>query len=185
ANSPFAIAVGAIDTHGTSDRADDTRAAFSSQGPTRYDLIVKPDLAAPGHHIQSSEAPGSYLATEYTDHHVTGSGTRAVMQLSGTSMAAGVVSGAAAILLDKDSNLKPLDLKGILEITSSFMPHEGRVGAGAGEMDLALATSFRGSTASIRRILRQFATLARASSNGMLATAVLRANQIVWSDQIV
>src|SRR5439155_25899584 len=93
ANSPYAIAVGALDTHGTAQRSDDTVAAYSSKGPTRYDLIVKPDLAAPGHHIVSAEAADSYLAKTYPDHHVSGSGQTAVMQLSGTSMAAGVVSG--------------------------------------------------------------------------------------------
>src|SRR5207253_10502060 len=41
ANSPFAIAVGAIDTHATADRPDDTVAACSSKGPARYDLRVK------------------------------------------------------------------------------------------------------------------------------------------------
>ena len=61
ANSPYAIAVGAIDTHGTPERSDDTLASYSSKGPTRYDLIIKPDLAAPGSHIASAEAADSYL----------------------------------------------------------------------------------------------------------------------------
>ena len=56
ANSPFAITVGAIDTHGTPLRSDDTLATYSSKGPTRYDLVVKPDLSAPGSHIVSAEA---------------------------------------------------------------------------------------------------------------------------------
>jgi serine protease AprX len=65
ANSPFAIAVGAIDTHDTAKRSDDTLAAYSSKGPTRYDLIVKPDLAAPGSHIRSAESMDSYLSKTY------------------------------------------------------------------------------------------------------------------------
>src|SRR5205823_6479309 len=92
-NSPFAITVGALDTHGTPQRSDDTVASYSSRGPTRYDLVLKPDLVAPGSHIVSAEAAGSLLATKYTDHHVTGNGPNAYMQLSGTSMATGVVSG--------------------------------------------------------------------------------------------
>jgi serine protease AprX len=47
ANSPFALTVGAIDTHGTPQRSDDTLAAYSSKGPTKYDLVIKPDLVAP------------------------------------------------------------------------------------------------------------------------------------------
>src|SRR4029078_3809405 len=140
ANSPFAIAVGATDTHGTVDRSDDTRAPYSSQGPTRYDLTIKPDLAAPGHHIQSAEDAGSYLATEYHDHHVAGSGPQAVMQLSGTSMAAGIVSGAAALLFDPHSNLTPAEVRAALELGSSFMPSAGLMGAGAGETNV-LASS--------------------------------------------
>ena len=45
---PGAITVGAIDTHGTAKRSDDTLARYSSRGPTRYDLVLKPDLVAPG-----------------------------------------------------------------------------------------------------------------------------------------
>src|SRR5262249_24218558 len=130
ANSPFSIAVGAIDTHGTADRNDDSRAAYSSQGPTRYDLVIKPDLAAPGHHIQSAEATGSYLATKYPDRHVAGAGVQAVMQLSGTSMAAGVVSGHVALMLDAEPTLKPLELRHVLESTSSFLKTAGFFGAG-------------------------------------------------------
>ena len=47
-NSPFAITVGAVDTHGTAKRSDDTLAAYSSKGPTRYDLIIKPDVVGAG-----------------------------------------------------------------------------------------------------------------------------------------
>ncbi len=47
-NSPYVLTVGAIDTHETAQRSDDTLAAYSSRGPTRYDLVLKPDLAAPG-----------------------------------------------------------------------------------------------------------------------------------------
>src|SRR5262245_58770368 len=177
ANSPFATAVGALDTHGTADRSDDTRAPYSSQGPTRYDLIMKPDLAAPGHHVVSAEASGSYLATTYPDHHVAGSGRQATMQLSGTSMAAGVVSGAAALLLDQDSRLKPLDLKGILQLASSFMPHEGRVGAGAGEVNLAEAAAIRTSANSLGILLRELASHGHAGPARLLP-GVVRGDQV-------
>ena len=83
-NSPYTITVGALDTHGTSQRSDDTVAAFSSRGPTRYDLIIKPDLAAPGVHVVSTEAADSYLARTYADRHVAGSGSNGYLSLSGT-----------------------------------------------------------------------------------------------------
>ena len=61
---------------------------YSSRGPTRYDNIVKPDLAAPGNKIISLEAPGAFLAGMYPFLHKAGTGSNAYMQLSGTSMAA-------------------------------------------------------------------------------------------------
>jgi len=36
---------------GTSSRADDHIASYSSKGPTLFDHIVKPDLVAPGNRI--------------------------------------------------------------------------------------------------------------------------------------
>src|SRR4029078_9795639 len=42
-NSPYALTVEALDTHGTPQRSDDTLAPFSSKGPTRFDLVLKPD----------------------------------------------------------------------------------------------------------------------------------------------
>jgi serine protease AprX len=139
ANSPYAIAVGATDTHGTAARSDDTLATFSSKGPTRYDLILKPDVAAPGVHIASAEAAGSYLSTTYPDHHVSGTGPDAVMQLSGTSMAAGVVSGAVALVLDARPVLTPRETRTVLQVTSSYMASAGLLGAGAGNIDALTA----------------------------------------------
>ena len=104
-NDPSVITVGAIDTQGTAKRSDDTVARYSSRGPTRYDLVMKPDLVAPGSAWSSAEAAGSYLARTYPERHVAGIGANAYIQLSGTSMAAGVVSGAVALLLEHRRNL--------------------------------------------------------------------------------
>src|SRR5205823_6618477 len=117
-NTPWAITVGALDTHGTAERSDDTVASYSSRGPTRYDLVLKPDLVAPGSHIVSTEAVGSLLSTNYPDHHVAGNGPNAYFQLSGTSMATGVVSGAVASLLELKPQLPPRLAKAVLQLTS-------------------------------------------------------------------
>jgi serine protease AprX len=138
-NSPYAITVGAVDTHGTPQRSDDTVASYSSRGPTAYDLLIKPDVSAPGSHIASAEAAGGYLARTYPERHVTGGGANGIFQLSGTSMAAAVVSGAASLLLDERFGLKPSDVEAALELTSSFMPSGGLLGTGAGEINVLAA----------------------------------------------
>ena len=106
ATARIALTVGAVDTHGTAQRCDDTVAAYSSKGPTRYDLVLKPDVVAPGARIVSAEAAESYLSQTYPERHVAGSGANAYIQLSGTSMASAVVSGAAALLLDNRASLR-------------------------------------------------------------------------------
>src|SRR5215472_16053187 len=111
ANSPYAMAVGALDTNGTADRSDDTVAAFSSHGPTAFDLVVKPDIVAPGRRITSAEAAGSLLSVNFPGQHVAGSGPNAYIKGSGTSMAAAFVSGAAALLIDERSSLQPMGSK--------------------------------------------------------------------------
>ncbi len=50
-NAPSAITVGALDTHETVDRSDDTVAPYSSRGPAWYSGLAKPDLVAPGHRL--------------------------------------------------------------------------------------------------------------------------------------
>ena len=65
-NSPFALTVGALDTQGTAGRSDDTVASYSSRGPARYDLTVKPDVVAPGNRIVSLEADDASSTPENT-----------------------------------------------------------------------------------------------------------------------
>ena len=62
-NAPAVITVGALNTWGTVSRDDDTMTTYSSRGPTRYDMGMKPDVVAPGNKIVSLKAAGSYLAS--------------------------------------------------------------------------------------------------------------------------
>jgi serine protease AprX len=131
-NSPYAITVGALNTWGTVDRSDDTVAAFSSRGPTQYDLAVKPDVAAPGTKILSLQADGAFLPAMYPSIHVAGSGNNAYMYLSGTSMAAPMVSGGVALLLQGSPSLSPAQVKFALQNGATAMTDGGLMGAGAG-----------------------------------------------------
>lgn len=135
-NSPFAITVGALNTWGTVDRSDDSVTSYSSRGPTKFDLAVKPDLAAPGNRIISLEADHAYLANEYPSLHRAGFGTNAYMQLSGTSMAAPMVTGAVALLLQGTPGLGTAHVKIALQSGATFVAEGGLLGAGAGSLNI-------------------------------------------------
>jgi len=135
-NSPVAITVGAVNTWGTAKRSDDTIATYSSRGPTEYDFTMKPDVAAPGNRIVSLEAAGSYLSSHYPSLHRAGTGGNAYMQLSGTSMAAPMVSGAVALLLQGTPGLSPAQVKLALQMGATYMSDAGLVGAGAGNVNV-------------------------------------------------
>lgn len=135
-NAPMAITVGATNTWGTASRSDDTVGTYSSHGPSPIDLTVKPDLAAPGTRIVSLEAEGSYLASTYPQLHRAGNRGNAFMQLTGTSMAAPMVSGAAALLLDGQSALSPSQLKLLLQAGATYLKDGGIMGAGAGSINV-------------------------------------------------
>ena len=75
-NAPSAITVGAADHRATVTREDDRIAAYSSNGPTWYDGLVKPDVVAPGHFLGSEAAPNSSLFKTYPSLRVKGRAAR-------------------------------------------------------------------------------------------------------------
>jgi serine protease AprX len=102
-NAPSVITVGALDTKGTTSRADDDVAPYSSRGPTWYDGTAKPDLVAPGHRLVSSAAPESTLYQTYSASQV---GT-SYLRLSGTSMATAVTTGTVALMIEAARQAHP------------------------------------------------------------------------------
>ena len=134
-DSPFAITVGSLNTWGTVRRNDDTVTTYSSRGPSPYSGAVKPDVAAPGNKIVSLEANGSYIPAAYSYLHRAGNGTNAYMQLSGTSMAAPMVSGGVALLLQGTPGMTPAQVKMALQAGATYMPDAGLMGAGAGSVN--------------------------------------------------
>src|SRR4051812_29964895 len=99
-NAPWVLTVGASSTQGTPTRADDVMADYSSSGPTAIDFAAKPDLVAPGTGTVSLLSTGSLFAATKLTSLIAGSGFSAnkpYLALSGTSMAAPVVSGTVAL----------------------------------------------------------------------------------------
>ena len=57
-------------------------------------------------------------------------------------MAAGVVSGAIALLLEQRPKLSPRETKTVLQVTSSLVSREGLITAGAGSLNALAASVF-------------------------------------------
>src|SRR5262249_43471108 len=142
--SPWVITVGAVNDQGTAKRSDDAVATYSSRGPTRgydyasarYDNLLKPEIVATGNHIVAPEASNNWIVTNYPNFHLEdGSTNRAYMYLNGTSMAAPVVSGTVALMLQANPSLTPSLVKGILMYTAQTLPNASVFEQGAGEVN--------------------------------------------------
>jgi serine protease AprX len=112
-NDPFALSVGAVDDHGTNSPNDDALTDWSSRGVTQ-DGFAKPEIVAPGAHIVSTLAPDSIFAGLCPICVVAGE----YIRLGGTSMAAPVVSGAAALVFEAHPDWTPDEAKSTLIATA-------------------------------------------------------------------
>jgi serine protease AprX len=128
---PYVIAVGAADTNGSTAVSNDSPASFTSTG----NGVRNPDLAAPGVHVVSLRDPGSYVDTQF-------GGTATVASRfftgSGTSEAAAVVSGAAALIVSQHTSITPDQVKALMTGTTASM-HGTASRRGSGELSLASA----------------------------------------------
>jgi serine protease AprX len=136
-NAPSAICVGSLDTNGSPELTDDRVSDSSSRGPSRFNLLAKPDLVAPGVNIVSLAAPGSRLFNEFERLQVPGStGQSDYFTLSGTSMASPAVAGAAVLLLRENHQLAANTLKVALQFTARVLPQTDVLTQGAGALNI-------------------------------------------------
>ena len=149
-NSRKVITVGSITDNGTGlDHGDDYRSSFSSQGPTIGDHVLKPDLLAPGNRVVGSVDKNSKLAKLLADRVKACRkdsllcGDSTYLELSGTSMAAPLVSATVALMLEKDPSLTPATVKARL-MRSARKIDADPTEAGAGVLDVEAALNDSG-----------------------------------------
>ena len=129
AYDPYVIGVGGVDTNATATTSDDDVGSFSAGGCSS---CKRPDLVAPGAHLQGLRVPGSYIDDSSPPGILDGS----YMRGSGTSEATAITSGAVALILQRYPDLTPDQVKAfILEGTDKLhgtSPND----QGGGELDL-------------------------------------------------
>lgn len=129
---PHVLAVGASDHRGSNSQLDDVVADFTNGGSSAR----RPDLVAPGKSVVSLRVPGSFVDVAHPEGRVAGDDSGRFFRGSGTSQAAAVVSGEAALLFSARPKLTADQAKAVLMQTSTPLlasgPAQGRGATDAG-----------------------------------------------------
>jgi serine protease AprX len=132
ADDPLVLTVGAYDDGGQVGTGGDVIPAWTSVGPTAAGL-AKPDLVAPGRTLIGQRSYGSLIEADNPTALVAPS----YIKGSGTSQAAAVTSGAAALLLQARPSLTPDQVKYILTATAKPIGGVSKYAQGSGRLDLS------------------------------------------------
>jgi serine protease AprX len=131
ARDPFVLAVGALDDNGTVASDDDSVPSWSTNG----DATRHVDVVAPGVSVLGLRVPSGYADERNPQARV---GDR-FAKASGTSQAAAVVSGEAALLLQSMPWLTPDQVKSVLMGTAGGVRATSVLNQGNGRTDLRKA----------------------------------------------
>ena len=138
ANDPFAIVVGSMDDRGTADISNDKLSSFSAYGMT-VDGFTKPDIVAPGQNIVSLLASDDMTLKKNFPTWIVNGYKNRYFKMSGTSMAAAVVAGATALLLEDEPGLTPDQVKYRLLSTARPLLGPQPCSTGVGYLDIYAA----------------------------------------------
>jgi serine protease AprX len=129
---PYVIAVGSSDHRG-SDKPENARVGTwtNSGSATR-----RPDILAPGKSVVSLRVPGSWADVGHPEGLVPGDTSGRLFRGTGTSQSAAVVSGAAALLVQRNPSLTPDQVKGLLKATADRLMMDTSPVQGAGVVDI-------------------------------------------------
>ncbi len=159
---------------GTVSRDDDIMASFSSRGPAAIDAGAKPDLVAPGVGIESLSVPASGLYSTRAPYLLRGTVATSYLpylSLSGTSMAAPVVTGTVALMLQANPSLTPNAVKAILQYTAEVHGGYDPLTQGAGFLNALGAV--------------QLAKYFVSPSSGGYPDDTAWSKSIIWGNQLV
>jgi serine protease AprX len=142
ADDPMVLTVGAYDDKQDADGSNDNVVSWSSRGPTAQGL-TKPDVVAPGRYLVAQRSYGSEIEKDnpkalWAPSYIRG---------SGTSQAAAVTSGLAALLLQAHPDWTPDQVKAALKGTASPIGSTSANTQGAGRVNLSAAIASTPSTA--------------------------------------
>ncbi|MFZ0160114.1 MAG: S8 family serine peptidase, partial [Kineosporiaceae bacterium] len=132
AYNPYVIGVGGYDPMGTAIPNDDAMGSYSASSSGCGSLCKNPDFVAVGSHLQGLRVPGSHI----DQTHLEGRIDTRYFRGSGTSQAAAVASGAAALILQKYPSLTPDQVKCFITNNAKKVPGADSQAQGAGEIDL-------------------------------------------------
>jgi serine protease AprX len=143
AADPYVIAVGAEDPKNTAGAADDLVPAFAQRGTSTRHV----DVVAPGVHILGLRVPNSFVDQNNPGGRV---GTRFIRG-SGTSQATAIISGVAALLVQKNPTATPDQIKWLITAKANPFRLAKSIWQGTGLADVHMSLGLNASAAPVQQ----------------------------------